>query len=159
MPAGDVRKHGAAGYRKGCKCSTCRAGHAEDARRYRARRKAGEPARVVEPPAPLISVPQPAPSAAAGPVQRALEAELRRLIGEPPWKNTLSALAVLNARLIDQAPALVRLDLVSPLQFRMLDVLDRLRAISAAPGKPRSTGDEAAAFLASLNDPDDAGTG
>lgn len=90
-------------------------------------------------------------------MQRALEAELRRLIGEPPWKNTLSALAVLNARLIDQAPELDRLDLVSPLQIRMLDVLDRLRAISAAPGKPRSTGDEAAAFLASLNDSDDDG--
>jgi len=104
----------------------------------------------------LTSTPVPVDDLPPGPVESALATELSALVGEPPWKGTLSALATLNARLLDQARALDRLDLASPLQLRLLEVLDRLRAIAPPPSGPaRNVGDEAAAFLSGLNTPDD----
>lgn len=79
-----------------------------------------------------------------GDLERAFSAELDSLIGEPPWKMTLGALARANARIIDQLPRHERLDVVSGIQLRMLDILDRLRRV------PEGTGQGAPSDLAGL---------
>ncbi len=134
--------HGPSGYRRGCRCPLCREGHAANARRYRAelrrRREADELehrardealAEVVEPvddsTAPLLlddTLP-------AGPIEVAFGAELGALVGEPPWKQTLGALGRANARIIDQTTRHQRLDVLSGVQLRMMDILDRLRRV------------------------------
>ena len=92
-----------------------------------------------------------------GAVERALCEDLEQLTGEPPWKRTLSRIAMLNARLLDQAPGVDRLDLISPIQLRTLEVLNRLRAVSSGS----SIADDAAALLRDMADEEtsDAGTG
>lgn len=75
-----------------------------------------------------------------------MRADIAKLVGEPPWKATLSALAIYNARLLDQLQHFDRLDLVSPMQLRTLEILQRLRAVSEGAG----AGDEAEAFLRDL---------
>lgn len=152
--------HGMSGYRKGCRCETCRRAKREYMRDYRARqrRDADEVAEVVRETAaldPLAPVPSIDMKAAPGAVERALCEDLERLTGEPPWKRTLSRIAMLNARLLDQAPIVDRLDLISPIQLRTLEVLNRLRAVSAGS----SVADDAAALLRDMAEESaDAGT-
>jgi hypothetical protein len=96
----------------------------------------------------LRSVPTVAVTSHPGRVEAALVEDLSKLVGEPPWKATLSAIAVFNARLLDQLPELERLDLVSPVQLRTLEVLNRLRAVSEGT----SPADAVDRFLVDLSD-------
>jgi len=147
-PVLDLPEHGLKGWKHGCGCTVCRAAHTADVAAWRAkRRRALELERLDEsaraqaetdalPPAldtsqaPMLLD----PDAPAGPVEEALAADLAKLVGEPPWKATLSALGRANARIIDQAPRHQRLDVLSGVQLRLLDVLDRLRRTSEGAG-------------------------
>lgn len=137
---------GDSGYRFGCHCTVCRAGHAKRQREYRA--AARERARIAQleenaqaealaaatPPdeqAPELALD---PNAPAGPIERAFTADFGTLVGEPPWKETLGALARANARIVDQAGRHQRLDVLSGVQLRMLDILDRLRKVPDGDG-------------------------
>lgn len=139
---------GASGYRgsKGhppCHCPVCRAGHAAKQREYRAalreRRRLAEleeaaRARAEADAAPPATDDSAAPGLLdadlpAGPIEEALNADLATLVGTPPWKATLAALARANARIVDQAPRHQRLDVLSGVQLRFLDILDRLRRV------------------------------
>ena len=135
----EVRKHGRSGYRRGCKCGICRAGHSEAAREYRARKKREtDAARDAEAPTPPPAQPVSGDvearidfNAAPGEIETALTSELEKMIGEPPFKQTLFVLARYNARILDQLPAIERPDLASGLQSRLFDVFDRLRKVEA----------------------------
>lgn len=141
-------KHGLSGYRRGCKCETCRAAKREYMRTWRARRRTETAAVEQETKAiaaldPLQPVPSLDLDAAPGVVESALRKDIKALTGEPPWKRTLAKIALLNARLLDQAPRIDRLDLISPIELRTLEVLNRLRAVSAGG----SVADDAARLL------------
>ncbi len=128
--------HGMSGYRKGCRCETCRRAKRDYMRDYRARKNedaevVAEVVREVAALDPLAPVPSIDLTSKAGRVERALRKDLGELVGEPPWRRTLSKIALLNARILDQVPRIDRLDLVSPLELRTLEVLNRLRAVSA----------------------------
>jgi hypothetical protein len=150
--------HGLAGYRRGCHCETCRAAKRDYMRAYRARKLqelvgdevAAATATVqgdVDPVAAPLSIDF---TADPGPIETALRRDLRALEGEPPWRRTLSKIARLNARMLDQVNRHDRLDLVSPLELRTMELLNRLRAVSAGSSIP----DDAAAFLSDLNTSD-----
>lgn len=134
-----TEEHGLTMYRRGCGCEVCRRANRDRMREYRAnkRREAAavdveteqivEQARELDPlaPAPALDL-----TAAPGRIERALRKDLRDLTGAPPWKRTLSAVARLNARVLDQAPTISRLDLVSPLELRLIEQLKMLRGVS-----------------------------
>ncbi|MHB1063541.1 MAG: hypothetical protein ACYC1Z_03445 [Georgenia sp.] len=148
--AREVTNHGQPGYRRGCRCEVCRKGHRESVAAWRAKGKQPKAETPTVPLEPLAAPPALNPDAPAGVIELALRQDLAALVGEPPWKGTLSALAVFNARLLDQLPTLDRLDLVSPVQLRTLEVLQRLRAVSGGAGAAEG----AAAFLADLGNAD-----
>lgn len=161
---------GASGYRgsKGqppCHCPVCRAGHAAKQRAYRAAKAERERLARLEEQAQADAIaaatpPAPDTSQAAGmldaslppgAIEKALNEDLARLVGEPPWKATLSALARANARIVDQIYRHQRLDVLSGVQLRMVDILDRLR-------RTAETGGGVPADLAGLlGQPDDGG--
>lgn len=146
-PILDLKRHGASGYRRGCGCPTCRAGHAKAAADYRARkRREQERAEleeraeaqavadtirpVDESQAPLLLD----PTLEAGPVELAFVDEVAAIVGEPPWKGTLAALGRANARIVDQVHRHQRLDVLSGVQLRFMDILDRLRRTPGGSG-------------------------
>lgn len=129
--------HGRSGYRRGCKCGVCRAGHAQAVADWRARKRAearagAQPApQDVPVPAPLASAPALDPDAPPGRLEQLLTADLKAP-GEKTWKGFLSGLALYNARMLDQLPSLDRLDLISSIETRTLEVLARLAPPKAA---------------------------
>lgn len=139
---------GESGYRFNCRCAVCRAGHAAKQREYRAGLRERKRLAALEAAAQEQAVADAAPpaqdgsqaaqlldaNAPAGPIEIALEQDLTALVGSPPWKATLSALARANARIVDQAPRHQRLDVLSGLQLRFLDTLDRLRRVPEGSG-------------------------
>lgn len=155
--------HGPSGYRRGCRCPQCREGHAAAARRYRAkqrRQRQVEEAEVAARDQALADALEPsddseAPmllddSLEAGPIEQAFASELDKLVGDPPWKMTLGALGRANARIVDQVARHQRLDVLSGVQLRMMDILDRLRRVpegGALDGVP-------ADWTAGLGEPD-----
>lgn len=160
----EVVKHGASGYRKGCKCSVCRAGHNAAQRAYNAKRKAAGKAaprrRTVDAAEALAAVgievpddaepipadiapspppPQFDPTSPPGPI----EATLTELDedGDVKWNTVLLALARYHAKVLDQLPAMDRLDLVSPISGKLLDAVKLVRP-DAPPRRPTSEDDE-----------------
>jgi len=76
--------------------------------------------------------------------------ELKEAAGcNPPWVQTLHELALLNARVIDQARARGPLQLISPMEGKLLEVLDRIRTAPPAMPKP-SAADDVEAFVNGL---------
>lgn len=146
-------KHGRSGYRLGCKCPTCRAGNARAVADWRARKKAGQaPKREYPMPEPLASAPALDPDAPPGRLEQLLSLDLAQPpSAEPSWKAFLAGLALFNARMLDQLPRMERLDLVSPIETRTLEILTRLR-----PPEPRNNAgaisdDDLQRFIAGLN--------
>lgn len=126
------------GYRKGCRCESCRRGQRDYQRKYRAG-KAGREAAAAMPEFELEPEVQEVSasidwSAPAGPIELALSEELAALIGEPPFKKTLMMLAKYNAKVLDQLPRADRFDLISGVQSRLFNVFDRLRRVEATTG-------------------------
>lgn len=148
-PVLDLDEHGKSGWRAGCGCVTCRAAHAADVAAWRARRRRQTEAAQLDEQAQaqaLADLERPVdlsqaaalldPHAPAGAIEAAFSGELEKLIGEPPWKLTLGALGRANARIIDQVGRHQRLDVVSGVQLRMMDILDRLRRVPGGGGAP-----------------------
>lgn len=151
--------HGMPGYRRGCRCAPCRLAKSDSMRAYRARARerdrANEVAAVEHPKEEVDPSATPASidfTIEPGPIQTALSENLKDLVGDPPWKQTLSGMAHLNARMLDQVNRHNRLDLVSALELRTMELLNRLRAVS--DGAAGSVSAEAEAFLHDLGAPD-----
>lgn len=154
-------QHGISGYRRGCRCETCRAGKRESMRAYRARRRqreaaAAAPAELAAPAPlspPLISSPAIDLQAMAGTIESAFEADLTDEAEDVLWPKTLIAMARLNARVMDQVARHERLDLIPSVQLRTLEILNRLAYIKLGqktPGgspSPSSVGVDAEALL------------
>ena len=152
----EISKHGQPGYRRGCRCPICREGHRIANADWRAKHRAAEVADEVTAGEVLADVPAIAAplsidfSAAPGSIEKALRHDLRSLEGEPPWKRTLSRMARLNARMLDQVNRHQRLDLVSPIELRTMELLNRLRAVSSGT----SVAEDAEKFLSDLGKAD-----
>lgn len=140
-----VHKHGKAGpgvsgYRRGCRCPGCVSAKRDANAAYRAKVKLKEAGGVLPPepgmlpPAVEASTLAIAWAAPPGPIESVLQEELDALIGEPPFKKTLTVLAKYNARVLDQIPNLDRPDLISGMQSRLFNVFDRLRRVEATTG-------------------------
>lgn len=165
----EVTEHGRSGYRRGCKCATCRGAHATYMASWRSRRRERQIAEAFASGQPLVADPRPAPepttvpaaldmAAKPGPLERALLEDLANPSEKVAFQRHLVGLGRLNARILDQVSALDRLDLVSPLQLRQLEVLSRLAILgfagmdddSGEPGGEGSIADEASKLLAEL---------
>lgn len=150
----DELEHGTvARYRRGCKCEPCRASNRDRVRdhRWRASAFVTEKENVeqlavrLDPEAPVPTLDM---SAAPGPIETAIVADLGDLVGSPPWKRTASAILCLDARVLDQAATVDRLDLLSPMQIRALEWMKLLRSVSGGPDL--SVADQAAQLLKDL---------
>lgn len=127
------------GYRKGCKCDDCTLAHRLKAQATRRNAKARLPK---EPPPPR------------GPMEKTVRRELKEASDcQPPWVQTLHALAIMLAQQIDRASAEGgKESVISPLTARLTQILDRIRVPSPAkPGaQPAGVGDEAEDFVNGL---------
>jgi hypothetical protein len=152
-PILELDEHGRSGYRKGCGCTPCRAGHSADVAAWRAARRRRSDAAELDADAqaqaladlerPVDPSQAPAlldPEAEPGPVEQAFTADFGGIIGTPPWKATLGALGRANARIIDQVHRHQRLDVLSGVQLRMMEILDRLRRVPGGAGTPLDIG-------------------
>lgn len=160
-PAKIPYRHGkagasATGYRRGCRCADCRRIHSDKMKAYRLAKKLREGGGEVaaETFAPLDFTPSSTAiswDAEPGPIEEALSRDLDNMqFADPPFQQTLIVLAKYDARVLDQAPQLERLDLISGMQSRLFNVFDRLRRVNA----PAGAADGAEAFLQSLGMPD-----
>lgn len=150
-------EHGTvARYRRGCKCERCRAANRDRVRDHRSRALAVEAEQQhvatiavnIDPDAPVPTIDMKSP---AGRVEKAVRKDLKQLVGEPPWKRTAAAILRLNARVIDQAPAVDRLDLLSPMQLRAQEWMKLLRSVGPTDG---TVAGGAEALLDALNGAD-----
>ncbi|WP_182112899.1 hypothetical protein [Actinotalea sp. JY-7876] len=138
--AREVTNHGRSGYRQGCKCEVCRAAKREYMRGWRARQKAavertdapGESASTTPTPAPVAAAGSLDMTAPAGPLEQAFLEDLREPDDRVAFRRHLVGIGRLNARVLDQIGTLDRLDLVSPVQLRQLEVLQRLALLGFA---------------------------
>lgn len=163
--AAEVTNHGASGYRRGCKCGVCRAGHATYMADWRARRREAQTAAALADAAPLVVTAPPTPpvglpaaldlSGEPGPIERALLDDLAEPDEKVAFRRHLLLMARLNARILDQVGAIDRLDLVSPLELRQAEILNRIAILGFKgldDGKPQpSVADEAAKLLEQLS--------
>lgn len=126
---------GQPGYRRGCRCTVCRDGHAEHNRAWREAKRQretdealvdAEPLIPSTPPADLQSVPTLDFDAAAGTLEQAFDLDLSEPDSKVAFARTLVGVAKYNARVLDQVPLHGRMDLISPVQIRLLDVLQRI---------------------------------
>lgn len=161
---------GQPGYRKGCRCGTCRDGHAKYVAGWRSRKREEEIRAALADADPLIEEPAPrAPvvepvagrlnlKGKAGPLERALLKDLRRPDPKVAFRRHLVRLARLNARVLDQIDTLERLDLVSPIELRQLELLNRIARLgfdgldddAADEGGTVSVPDDASSLLEDL---------
>jgi len=147
-------EHGTvARYRRGCKCELCRAANRDRVRdhRWSASARTKEQANVeqlavrIDPEAPVPTIDM---HAEPGPIEQAIVEDLDALVGSPPWKRTASAILRLDARVLDQAAGVDRLDLLSPMQIRAQEWMKLLRSVSGGPDL--SVADQAAQLLKDL---------
>ena len=158
--AREVTKHGMSGYRLQCRCETCRRAKRDYMRGWRARKAAAAVADVDAPRVELAPLREPLDlptsgldmGAAPGAIERAFVRDIRRPTDKVAFRRTLVRLGRLNARILDQIGDLDRLDLVSPLQLRQLEVLQRLAVIGfSGVGAPElDVPDDASELLRAL---------
>lgn len=156
-------KAGMPGYRKRCRCDKCRGANAAYQREARARKKreaAGDTA------APVVVVNEPDDiefiaryksllDLPEGAVSRALAADLKKVDGAYVFGETVSTMALISARLMDNAIPIGNLDMVSKMQIRLLDALKRLEPPRA--GAQRGGADKVEKFLSDLMQPESTG--
>lgn len=156
----DQLEHGTlARYRRGCKCEPCRSANRDRVRDHRARAVAVDAERdqvasiavTINPDAPVPTIDMQAP---AGRVEKAVRKDLKELVGEPPWKRTAAAILRLNARVIDQAPTVDRLDLLSPMQLRAQEWMKLLRSVGPTDGTVAGGAEALLEALGASNDGD-----
>lgn len=132
---------GQPGYRRGCRCAVCRDGHAEHNRAWREAKRQretdealvdAEPLLPPAPPADLQSVPTLDFGAPAGTLEQAFALDLTEPDNRVAFARTLIGVAKYNARVLDQVPLHGRMDLISPVQIRLLDVLQRIGLLGFA---------------------------
>lgn len=128
-----TQDHGLTQYRYGCRCGVCRAANSRAVREWRERKRlaVARPPREPEQLPPLVDVPATDDSLPTGDIELALQHDLAALVGEPPWKGTLSAMLLTNARVLDQVSSHERYDIMSGLMSRTLEMLDRLRKVDS----------------------------
>ncbi len=128
-----TQDHGLTQYRYGCRCGVCRAANSRAVREWRERKRLAVARLPREPEQlpPLIDVPATDDSLPKGDIELALQHDLAALVGEPPWKGTLSAMLLTNARVLDQVSSHERYDIMSGLMSRTLEMLDRLRKVDS----------------------------
>lgn len=160
-----VIEHGAGGYRRGCRCETCKAGNAARvASRRAALREGAAPSRKRR--RGLRSVPDLAVTEGAeierleagqrpegqGYLEARISSEIEDLATGKAWTSEcdrLEAQALTAARIVDACMVDGRLHLTTP-QHRVIDnALDRLRAI-LAPVRPAAGMSELDVFLQGL---------
>jgi len=167
----EVTSHGMSGYRAGCHCEVCRRAKREYMATWRADKRAAKLAAELAAAEPLdvdVSTPAPDPVAAAsaldlecepGPLEQAFLDDIREPDARVAFRRHLVGIGRLNARVLDQIGALDRLDLISPVQLRQLEVLGRLAILGFAgmsddgegSGPPPSVAEEAARVLAEMD--------
>lgn len=168
--AREVTRHGMSGYRLGCRCEDCRRAKREYMRDWRARRREAEIAAALADAEPLpvedlVSVPLREPVAGTvsldmacdpGPLERALLADLAEPDDRVAFRRHLVGIGLLNARVLDQIGTLDRLDLISPVQLRQLEILQRLAILGFAgmdkPTPDGSVAEAAAQMLRAMED-------
>jgi hypothetical protein len=132
---------GQPGYRRGCRCAVCRDGHAEHNRAWREAKRQREtdealadaaPLIPPTPPADLQSVPTLDFDTAAGSLEQAFDLDLTEPDNRVAFARTLIGVAKYNARVLDQVPLHGRMDLISPVQIRLFDVLQRIGLLGFA---------------------------
>ncbi|WP_029289116.1 hypothetical protein [Cellulomonas sp. HZM] len=140
--AAEVTKHGMSGYRRGCHCEICREAKRTYMASWRAKQREVKLAAALADSEPLVverPVPEPVVAtssldlkAKAGPLERALLKDLSKPDAKVPFRRHLVRLARLNARVLDQIAEIDRLDLISPVQLRQFEVLQRLAMLGFA---------------------------
>lgn len=138
----DVKTHGASGYKHGCRCFTCRRGHA-DAQTAYLRKKADR----------TLSV---KPGALAGAVEKSVVARINDLKLRGTEADMLMQLATATARGIDGLIAEGRMHLLSSSQKNLLEAMDRLAALGVPAQRQAEPGNggEDDEFLNSLGSPE-----
>lgn len=148
VPPHSVARHvvfglepGMPAYRRGCRCMQCKSVNSKRMRAWREKRAEQEhPERYLEDPAP------PAPEAPAfiridklpqGTVTTALLQELPAVDGASPFQETIKAMMLKAALVIDNADVMERLDLLNSMQIRVRDGIHMLNPAS----KPASGAD------------------
>ena len=132
-------KHGRSCYNAGCDCAAGRQANSEYLKDYRARKRAeqlgaaGVQLPDVEQPEPES---KPADPPVVGPIEQALADDLERDDGKATY---LEQVAVTVARSLDMAVRTYRLDLISPLAQRLVDV--GVRLWPPAPAEPAGDDD------------------
>lgn len=168
MPRHTDLPHGTnAGYKRGCRKECCRSAHREAMREYRAAKAsaalaAAEPeVDVVKPlTPPRADLPDLEMGEGAGIIERAFLAELNLEGSIAPYKATLAAMMLFNARVLDQTRVHERYDIISGVESRTLEILGRLNAITIPGGEEgATTGDDGLSpavkeLLASFQQPD-----
>jgi|GEM_PF-1286961 len=161
---------GQPGYRKGCRCNACRDGHARYVAAWRSRKREEEIAAALADADPLVAEEDVRPpvvepvagrldmKARPGPLERALLKDLRRPDPKVAFRRHLLRMARLNARVLDQIDVLERLDLLSPIELRQFELLNRIARLGfdglddddPADGGAVEVPDDASALLEDL---------
>lgn len=124
-------RHSATAYKNGqTDCPECRAAHTKAQAAYRKSRRASD-----APQAPSVTLAT-VLALPGGPIEAAVDQELEFLESDPPFRQTLVALVRLNARVLDHIGELDRPDLLSSVQGRLMNALDRLSKDVPAAEKP-----------------------
>lgn len=63
------------------------------------------------------------------------------------WPRTLREMALMNARILDQVTVHGRLDLISPVQLRTLEILNRLAHMKVNESRKEGTDEDRARAL------------
>jgi hypothetical protein len=167
----EITNHGQPGYRRGCHCSVCREGHRLHNAAWRAGRKRRELAEASGAPLivevvrePLASVPALDMACAAGPIEAALLADIAEPDEAVAWRRHLVLMGRLNARVLDQIGKLDRLDLVSGIQLRQLEILSRLailgfKGMTDNPAGATPVADDAEELLRQMAGEGESGSG
>lgn len=127
-------KHGATGYRRGCRCDTCRDGQRE---KQAARRRQGGSGAVSGSPGPVV--PSGPVVAVPGPLETKIAAEIAELAGQSPWTRECARLeeqATVAARIVDQCMSDGRLHLTTAQHKVIRDALADLKLILAPVREP-----------------------